>query len=65
MLIVLNDNEMSISPTVGAISHYLSRIKLSRTWRGSQARLRGLGRAHPIHRSRAGLLVAPLPQVDH
>src|SRR3954447_11514797 len=30
MLIVLNDNEMSISPTVGAISGYLSRIKLSR-----------------------------------
>jgi 1-deoxy-D-xylulose-5-phosphate synthase len=36
MLIILNDNEMSISPTVGAISHYLSRIKLSRTWRGSK-----------------------------
>ena len=32
MLIVLNDNEMSISPTVGAFSTYLSRIKLSRTW---------------------------------
>ncbi len=36
LLIVLNDNEMSISPTVGAISTYLSRIKLSRTWRGSR-----------------------------
>jgi 1-deoxy-D-xylulose-5-phosphate synthase len=36
MLIVLNDNEMSISPTVGALSQYLSRIKLSRTWRGSK-----------------------------
>jgi len=33
MLIVLNDNEMSISPTVGAFSRYLSEIKLSRTWR--------------------------------
>ena len=33
MLIVLNDNEMSISPTVGAFSRYLSQIKLSRTWR--------------------------------
>ena len=32
MLIVVNDNEMSISPTVGAFSSYLSRIKLSRTW---------------------------------
>ncbi|MEP7158387.1 MAG: 1-deoxy-D-xylulose-5-phosphate synthase [Chloroflexota bacterium] len=36
MLIVLNDNEMSISPTVGALSQYLSRIKLSRTYRGSK-----------------------------
>jgi 1-deoxy-D-xylulose-5-phosphate synthase len=36
LLIVLNDNEMSISPTVGAMSRYLSRIKLSRTWRGSK-----------------------------
>ena len=29
MLIVVNDNEMSISPTVGAFSKYLSQIKLS------------------------------------
>ena len=36
VLIVLNDNEMSISPTVGALSQYLCRIKLSRTWRGSK-----------------------------
>ncbi|HWH37114.1 MAG TPA: 1-deoxy-D-xylulose-5-phosphate synthase [Candidatus Limnocylindrales bacterium] len=36
MLIVLNDNEMSISPTVGALSRYLSQIKLSRGWRGSK-----------------------------
>ena len=37
MLIVLNDNEMSISPSVGALSRYLSRIKLSGTWRDSKA----------------------------
>jgi 1-deoxy-D-xylulose-5-phosphate synthase len=36
MLIVLNDNEMSISPTVGALSKYLSTIKLSSTWRRSK-----------------------------
>jgi 1-deoxy-D-xylulose-5-phosphate synthase len=36
MLIVLNDNEMSISPTTGALSEYLSRIKLSRTYRGGK-----------------------------
>ncbi len=38
MLIVLNDNEMSISPTVGAVSQYLSRIKLSNQWRRSRRR---------------------------
>ena len=36
MLIVVNDNEMSISPTVGAFSKYLSQIKLSSTWRQSK-----------------------------
>ncbi len=36
MLIVVNDNEMSISPTVGAFSKYLSQIKLSRAWRQSK-----------------------------
>jgi 1-deoxy-D-xylulose-5-phosphate synthase len=33
LMIVLNDNEMSISPAVGAISKYLSEIKLSMAWR--------------------------------
>ncbi|MGH2476481.1 MAG: 1-deoxy-D-xylulose-5-phosphate synthase [Candidatus Limnocylindrales bacterium] len=36
MLIVVNDNEMSISPTVGAFSRYLSQIKLSGAWRQSK-----------------------------
>ncbi len=36
MLIVVNDNEMSISPTVGAFSKYLSQIKLSSAWRQSR-----------------------------
>ena len=36
MLIVLNDNEMSISPTVGAFSTYLSKIKLSHAWQTSK-----------------------------
>jgi 1-deoxy-D-xylulose-5-phosphate synthase len=37
MLIVLNDNEMSISPTVGAFSKYLSQIKLSSAWKQSKS----------------------------
>jgi 1-deoxy-D-xylulose-5-phosphate synthase len=32
LLIVLNDNEMSISQSVGALSKYLSEIKLSSAW---------------------------------
>jgi len=38
LLIVLNDNEMSISPTVGAISTYLSRVKLSGSWQRNKGR---------------------------
>ncbi|MFL5778515.1 MAG: 1-deoxy-D-xylulose-5-phosphate synthase [Chloroflexota bacterium] len=37
LLIVLNDNEMSISPTVGAFSKYLSQIKLSTAWQQSKS----------------------------
>ena len=37
LLIVLNDNEMSISPTVGALSNYLSAIKLSEAWQTTKA----------------------------
>ena len=45
MLIVLNDNEMSISPTVGALSKYLSTIKLSIGLAGQPDRLRPADRA--------------------
>jgi 1-deoxy-D-xylulose-5-phosphate synthase len=33
MIIVLNDNEMSISPNVGALSGYLARVRLDRRYR--------------------------------
>jgi 1-deoxy-D-xylulose-5-phosphate synthase len=36
LLIVLNDNAMSISPTVGAFSHYFSTLKLSTAWKQSK-----------------------------
>ena len=36
ILIVLNDNEMSISQSVGALSKYLSEIKLSNAWKQSR-----------------------------
>ena len=48
LLIVLNDNEMSISPTVGAFSHYLSQIKLSGAWRQSKSAYDSLVERLPI-----------------
>ena len=48
MLIVLNDNEMSISPSVGALSKYLSTIKLSPTWRSSRTLYDSLIRRVPV-----------------
>jgi 1-deoxy-D-xylulose-5-phosphate synthase len=48
LLIVLNDNEMSISPTVGGLSTYLSQIKLSGTWQTSKRRYDALVGQIPI-----------------
>ncbi len=33
-LVILNDNDMSIAPPVGAMSHYLSKLVSSRSYRG-------------------------------
>ena len=48
LLIVLNDNEMSISPTVGALSKYLSTIKLSPAWQSSRTAYDELVRRLPV-----------------
>jgi len=48
LLIVLNDNEMSISPTVGAFSKYLSQIKLSPAWQSSKTAYDSLVEKLPI-----------------
>ena len=59
MLIVLNDNEMSISPSVGALSKYLSTIKLSRRVAIAASRpTTALIRAHPGRRATAARAVA-------
>ena len=34
LIVILNDNDMSIAPPVGAMSHYLSRLVSSRPYRG-------------------------------
>ncbi len=48
LLIVLNDNEMSISPTVGAVATYLSKIKLSVAWQQSKSAYDNLVEKLPV-----------------
>jgi 1-deoxy-D-xylulose-5-phosphate synthase len=48
LMIVLNDNEMSISPTVGALSKYLSQIKLSSAWQQSKSAYDALVERLPV-----------------
>ncbi|MGB7182568.1 MAG: 1-deoxy-D-xylulose-5-phosphate synthase, partial [Burkholderiaceae bacterium] len=41
LLVILNDNEMSISPAVGALNHYLARLLSGRLY----SQVKGMGRA--------------------
>jgi 1-deoxy-D-xylulose-5-phosphate synthase len=57
LLIVLNDNEMSISPSVGGISTRLNRIRLSRAYQGTKSfTARVLPRVPIVGRPAYGLL---------
>ena len=47
VLVILNDNEMSISPPVGALSHYLTRLLLGRFYGSAKALSEGLLRRSP------------------
>lgn len=40
IIVILNDNEMSISKNVGALSNYLTRLRASASWYGSKRRIR-------------------------
>lgn len=40
MMVILNDNEMSISPNVGALSRYLTELRVSRGWQGTKHAVR-------------------------
>ena len=48
LLIVLNDNAMSISPTVGAFSQYFSTLKLSSAWKQSKTAYDRIVEALPV-----------------
>ncbi len=55
MVIVLNDNGMSISPSVGAIARHLGDLRTTAEWRRTRAavlgRTAGIGPAHALMRS--------------
>jgi 1-deoxy-D-xylulose-5-phosphate synthase len=42
ILIVLNDNEMSISPSVGGLSTSLNKLRLSRAYQGTKSATKGV-----------------------
>ena len=47
LLVVLNDNDMSIAPPVGAMSAYLSRLVSSRSYRSIRHLMRDLAKKFP------------------
>ncbi|MDA1326821.1 MAG: 1-deoxy-D-xylulose-5-phosphate synthase [Proteobacteria bacterium] len=47
LLVVLNDNDMSIAPPVGAMSAYLSKLVSSRTYRSLRHLMRDLAKKFP------------------
>ncbi len=51
-IVILNDNDMSIAPPVGAMSHYFSRLVSSRSYRGLREFAKSVAR--PIGLENAG-----------
>jgi 1-deoxy-D-xylulose-5-phosphate synthase len=47
LIVVLNDNEMSISPSVGALNEYLTRLRSGELYQGAKERVERLLRALP------------------
>jgi len=42
MIVILNDNEMSIAPNVGALSKYLTNLRISAGWQSAKRKVRHL-----------------------
>ena len=42
LIVVLNDNEMSIAPNVGALSTYLTNLRISAGWQSAKRKVRRL-----------------------
>ena len=66
MIVVLNDNEMSIARNVGALSSYLTQMRISGGWQSAKSRIRHLKKVplvgkplyHMIHRTKQLLRTA-------
>ncbi len=63
MLVVLNDNEWSISRSVGALARYLTRIRSARVVQRAQEELHGLLQAIPVIGSKIEDLLAQVREV--
>src|SRR5216683_2572164 len=56
LIVILNDNDMSIAPPVGAMSAYLSRLVSGKTYRSLREAAKQLGKHLPkLIKERAGL----------
>ena len=57
MIVVLNDNEMSIAPNVGALSNYLTNLRISAGWQSAKRTVR--------HINNIPLIGKPLYRIIH
>ena len=57
MIVILNDNEMSIAPNVGALSNYLTSLRISAGWQSAKRKVR--------HLNNVPLIGKPLYKVIH
>ena len=48
LIVILNDNTMSISPNVGALTNYFKRLRASASWYGSKKRIKGRLERFPL-----------------
>ena len=50
LIVILNDNEMSIAPNVGALSAYLTNLRISAGWQSAKRKVRRISRVPVIGR---------------
>ena len=50
LTVILNDNEMSIAANVGALSKYLTNLRVSNSWRSTKERVRSIAKVPVIGR---------------